>query len=154
MMRARSATRACLALALHVAGLVLSRDNHELGVEYHREAARLAAETGAKLIEGYALTALASTLARQNPAAGARALVDVMAHYLRVGNRNHLRSFGRSLIRPLIEIGLDEAAAVVDGATSDQPEWNEMITGHPATSTRPTHGSAPSTTPRSHEAQR
>ena len=60
------------------------------------------------------------------------AQIDVMDHYLRVGNRNHLRSFGRSLIRPLIEMGLDEAAAVLDGATNDQPEFNEMITTQPS----------------------
>jgi hypothetical protein len=48
-----------------------------------------------------------------------------------MGNRNHLRSFGRSLIRTLIELRLDEAAAVLDGATCDQPEFNEMITGDP-----------------------
>ena len=54
-----------------------------------------------------------------------------MAHYLRMGNRTHLGSFGRSLIRILIELGLDEAAAVLDGATTDQPEFHEMITGDP-----------------------
>jgi hypothetical protein len=48
-----------------------------------------------------------------------------------LGNRNHLRSFGRSLIRVLVELGADEAAAVLDGATSDQPEFTEMVTGDP-----------------------
>jgi predicted ATPase/DNA-binding SARP family transcriptional activator len=120
-----------LALALHAVGAIVVRDDDAVAAEYQREAARLAAETGAKLIEGFALSALAGTLARNDPAAGARAEVDVMAHYLRLGNRNHLRSFGRSLVRILIELGLDEAAAVLDGATSDQPEFTEMITGNP-----------------------
>lgn len=58
-----------------------------------------------------------------DPLRGARSQVEVMKHYLGIGNRAHLRSFARALLRPLVLLSLDEAAAVVDGATSDQPDF-------------------------------
>ena len=116
----------CLALAWHTAGVVLGRDDPVLGVEYQREAAQLAAATGAVLIEGFALAVLAGATADDDPLGGARAQLDVMRHYLRVGNRTHLRSFGRGLIRPLVSLCAYDAAAVVDGATWDQPDFGEL----------------------------
>ena len=124
----------CLALAWHTAGVVLGRDDPVLGVEYQREAARLAAATGAVLIEGFALSVLAAA-ADDDPLGGARAQLDVMRHYLRVGNRTHLRSFGRGLIGPLLRLCAYDAAAVVDGATSDQPDFGELAASR-ATNTR------------------
>jgi hypothetical protein len=40
-----------------------------------------------------------------------------MAHFLRVGNRAHVRGNGRALISPLVACGAHEPAATVDGAT-------------------------------------
>jgi hypothetical protein len=105
------------------------RDDHAVGEEFQREAARLAAVTGAKLIEGCALSALAGSLGRRDPAAGAPAEVDVMALYLRMGNR---RAVGRGNARRLPEVpGLEQhlrrhvnvvrrrlAAGAVSGAPS------------------------------------
>ena len=116
----------CLALAWHTAGVILGRDDPGLGLEYQRNAAELASTTGAVLIEGFALAVLAAATADHDPLAGARAQVDVMRHYLRVGNRAHLRSFGRGLLRPLVALQAYEAAAIVDGATRTQPELGEL----------------------------
>jgi hypothetical protein len=116
----------CLALAWHTAGVILGRNDAVLGLEYQRNAAELASATGAVLIEGFALAVLAAAAAEIDPLAGARAQVDVMRHYLRVGNRTHLRSFGRGLLRPLITLQAYEAAAIVDGATRAQPELGEL----------------------------
>jgi predicted ATPase/DNA-binding SARP family transcriptional activator len=123
-----------LALAYHTAGIVLGRADPILGTEYQREAARLAAATGATLIEGFALAVLAAQAADNDPIGGAQAHLDVMRHYLRVGNRTHLRSFGRGLIRPLVSLHAHQAVAVVDGATRDQPELGELAASR-ATST-------------------
>ena len=73
--------------------------------------------SGAVLIEGFALAGLAVLEAAVAPASGARAQVEVMAHYLALGNHAHLRGLGRAIIVPLVECGAFEAAAVVDGAT-------------------------------------
>ena len=116
----------CLALAWHTAGVILGRNDPVLGVEYQRTAAELAAATGAVLIEGFALAVLAAAAADNDPLTGARAQIDVMRHYLRVGNRTHLRSFGRGLLRPLVSLHAYEAAAIVDGATRAQPELGEL----------------------------
>ena len=116
----------CLALAWHTAGVILGRDDPVLGLEYQRNAAELASTTGAVLIEGFALAVLAAATADDDPLAGARAQIDVMRHYLRVGNRTHLRSFGRGLLRPLVTLQAYEAAAIVDGATRAQPELGEL----------------------------
>lgn len=50
-------------------------------------------------------------------ATSAAAQVEVMAHYLALGNHAHPRGLGRAIIVPLVECGAFEAAAVVDGAT-------------------------------------
>ena len=126
----------CLALAWHTAGVVLGRDDPVLGVEYQREAAQLAAATGAVLIEGFALAVLAAAAADDDPLGGARAQLDVMRHYLRVGNRTHLRSFGRGLIRPLVSLCAYDAAAVVDGATRDQPDLGELAASRATNTTQ------------------
>ena len=97
-----------------------------LGLEYQRNAAELASTTGAVLIEGFALAVLAAAIAADDPLARAQAQIDVMRHYLRVGNRTHLRSFGRNLLQPLVALQAYEAAAVVDGATRAQPEFGEL----------------------------
>ena len=59
-----------------------------------------------------------------------------MRHYLRVGNRTHLRSFGRGLIRPLVSLCAYDAAAVVDGATSDQPDFGELAASRATNTTQ------------------
>ena len=111
-----------LALALHTAGVIVGHTDRALNVDFQRRAARLAAATGAKLIEGFALIVLAAAESDIDPLRGARAQVDVMKHYLAVGNRAHLRSFARGLLQPLVLLARHEAAAIVDGATSSQPE--------------------------------
>ena len=126
----------CVATAWHTAGMVLGRDDPVLKAEYQREAAQLAAATGAVLIEGFALATLAGLTADDDPLAGAQAQLDVMRHYLRVGNRTHLRSFGRGLIHPLVSLCAYEAAAVVDGATSDQPDFGELAASRATTTTQ------------------
>ena len=78
------------------------------------------------MIEGFALAVLAAQAADDDPIGRARAHLDVMRHYLRVGNRTHLRGFGRGLIRPLVRLCAHDAAAVVDGATRDQPEPGQL----------------------------
>jgi len=55
--------------------------------------------------------------------------VDVMAHYLRVGNRAHLRSFGRGLIEPLVHCGAYEATAAVEGATRHATGFKRVAPG-------------------------
>jgi predicted ATPase/DNA-binding SARP family transcriptional activator len=110
-----------LALAFHTAGVILGRDQPVLAVQYQHRAAELAAATGAVLIQGFALTVLAAQ-ETGDPVQRGRAQLDVMHHYLRVGNRTHLRSFARGLLEPLITLSAHEAAAVLDGATQDQPE--------------------------------
>jgi predicted ATPase/DNA-binding SARP family transcriptional activator len=115
-----------LALALHTAGVILGDTDPQRSVNYQRQAVEVAASTGAVLIEGFALATLAGHASEDDPLGSARAHHDVVAHYLRVGNRTHLRGFARGLIRPFVSAGCHHAAAVVDGATSDQPELGEL----------------------------
>ncbi len=108
---------------LHTAGVIVGHTDRALGIEYQRRAVDLAAATGAKLVQGFALMVFAAVEGDIDPLRGARSQVEVMKHYLGIGNRAHLRSFARALLRPLVLLSLDEAAAVVDGATSDQPDF-------------------------------
>jgi len=117
-----------LALALHTAGVVFGREDVALGIELQRRAAQTASASGATLIEGFALGTLAATTADDDPVAGARASVDVMKHYLRVGNRTHFQMYARSMLRPLVKLELYEAVATVDGATEDEPELGALAT--------------------------
>jgi hypothetical protein len=105
------------ALALHTAAVVQGPADRPLAIARNQRAVDLARTSGAVLIEGMALAALAVLEADVAPASGARAQVEVMAHYLALGNQAHLRGFGRAIIVPLVECGALEAAAVVDGAT-------------------------------------
>jgi hypothetical protein len=115
-----------LALALHTAGVIVGDTDHQRSVDYQRQAVEVAASTGAVLIEGFALATLAGHASDDDPVHSARAHLDVVTHYLRVGNHTHLRGFARALIRPFVSAGCHHAAAVVDGATSDQPELGEL----------------------------
>ena len=115
-----------LALALHTAGVCVGRTDPARGLDYQREAAAVAAASGAVLIEGFVLGTLAAASADRDPIAGARAHLDVMRHYLRGGNHTHLGSYARGLIRPLVSLGAHEQAAVVDGFTRSQPELGEL----------------------------
>ena len=117
-----------LAGAYHTAGIILGRDQPVLRSDYQRRAAELAEASGAVLIHGFALASLAAQQT-DDPVGSARAQLDVLNHYLLVGNRAHLRAFSRNLLRSLITVGAHEAAAVVDGATSDQPELAELAAG-------------------------
>jgi hypothetical protein len=108
------------ALTLHTAAVVQGPVDRPLAIARNQRAVDLARTSGAVLIEGFALNALAVLEADVAPASGARAQVEVMAHYLAVGNHAHLRGLGRAIIVPLVECGAFEAAAVVDGATRDK----------------------------------
>ena len=144
----------CLAMAWHTAGVILGRDDPVLGLEYQRNAAQLASTTGAILVEGFALAVLAAATAADDPLGGARAQIDVMRHYLRVGNRTHLRSFGRNLLRPLVALQAYEAAAVVDGATRAQPEFGKLAADRAVDTPAPRPRSARPTPPPPNTAQR
>ncbi|MEP6661962.1 MAG: adenylate/guanylate cyclase domain-containing protein [Acidimicrobiales bacterium] len=105
------------ALALHVAAVIAGANDRATAIAYNQRAVEMAAASNAVLIEGFALVSLAALEAVSDPASGARRFVDVMAHYLRVGNHAHLRGFGRGLIDPLVQSGAYEPAATVAGAT-------------------------------------
>jgi hypothetical protein len=105
------------ALALHIAAVVTGPVDRPLAIARNQQAVDLARTSGAVLIEGFALNALAVLEAAVAPASGARAQVEVMAHYLALGNHAHLRGLGRAIIVPLVDCGAFEAAGVVDGAT-------------------------------------
>jgi len=105
------------ALALHIAAIIADADDRSLATARNQRAVELARACGAALIEGFALTPLAIEEAAVHPAAGAARFLEIMEHYLRVGNVAHLRGFGRGIILPLVGCGAYEAAAVVDGAT-------------------------------------
>jgi predicted ATPase/class 3 adenylate cyclase len=115
--RARDSSPTAHALALHVAAVIVAADDPATAIEYNQRAAELATASGAVLIQGFAFVALAALDAAADPAGGARRYVNVMDHYLRVGNHAHLRSFGRGLIGPLVACGAYEPAATIDGAT-------------------------------------
>ncbi len=105
------------ALALHTAAVILDTDDRALAIARNQRAVELARASGAVLIEGFALNALAILEAAVDPAAGAVRQVEVMARYLNVGNGAHLRGFGRGIIVALVDCGAYEPAAVLDGAT-------------------------------------
>ena len=75
-----------LAMAYQLAGIILGRDQPVLRSEYQRRAAELAEATGAVLIHGFALAGLAAQQT-DDPLRSARAQIDVLNHYLRLGNR-------------------------------------------------------------------
>jgi hypothetical protein len=118
-------------LVLVMAALVLHDDDRTAAIEWNEHAAELAAATGAVLIEGFALINRATFEAADDAATCARNYVAAMAHFLRVGNRAHVRVHGRGLIGPLVACGAYEAAAAVDGATRRQAvlTW-DSITAH------------------------
>jgi hypothetical protein len=105
------------ALALHTASAVQGPADRPLAIARNQQAVELARASGAVLIEGFALSALAILEAEVAPVSGAVAQVEVMAHYLALGNHAHLRGFGRAIIVPLVDCDAFEAAAVIDGAT-------------------------------------
>ena len=115
-----------LALALHTAGVCVSRTDPVRGLDYQREAAPVAAASGAVLVEGFILGSLAAASADHDPIAGVRAHLDVIRHYLRRGNHTHFGSYARAMIRPFVSLGAYEEAAVIDGFTRHQPELGEL----------------------------
>jgi predicted ATPase len=115
-----------LAIAYHTAGAVLARGDPVLAATYQRAAADFAASSHDVLVHGFALAGLAAAETRRDPLRGARATVDVMRHYGRVGNHTHLRSFARAIIEPLAALDSWDAVAIVDAATSDQPTFAEI----------------------------
>jgi hypothetical protein len=110
-----------MALAHHVQGVLLAQHDPATALTHQEHAAELAAASGAVLVHGLALAALA--VGHRDPRKRARAIVDVMAHFLRHGNRAHLRSFGRSLIGPFAELDDWTAIVIIDAATRDQPSF-------------------------------
>ena len=110
-----------LAAAHHVKGVMLAPDQPERALAHQTVAADLASRSGAVLVHGFALAALAALLTE--PTRRAQAITEVMAHYLRHGNRTHLRSFGRGIIVPLADCRDWEAVVVVDAATREQPAF-------------------------------
>jgi hypothetical protein len=115
--RASTSSPSTYALALVAAALVLRDDDRAAAIEWNEHAAELAAATGAVLIEGFALVTRATLEAGDDAATSARSYVAAMGHFLRVGNRAHVRVHGRGLIGPLVACGAYEAAATLDGAT-------------------------------------
>ncbi len=115
----RSSTRSpsTHALALHNAGLAVAATDPGAALEFQRQAAELTAATGDVLIHGFALVGIAALEAAADPTRGVKAFADVMAHYVRVGNRTHLREFARGAVVPLSQCEQWEPAATVEGAT-------------------------------------
>ena len=128
--RASSASPTTYALVLTAAALTVQDDDRAAAIEWNEQAAELAAATGAVLIEGFALVGRAMFEAADDAATNARSYVTAIAHFLRVGNRAHVRVHGRGLIGPLVACGAHEAAATVDGATRRQAvlAWDAMTT--------------------------
>ena len=118
--RASTSSPTTYALALCAAALIVRDDDRAAAIEWNEQAAELAAASGAVLIEGFALVGRATFEAAVDAANSARSYVAAMAHFLRVGNRAHVRAHGRGLIGPLVACGAHEAAATVDGATRRQ----------------------------------
>ncbi len=112
---AMSSSPSALATALHVAGVV-ARDP-SIALERQRAAVDLARATGNRLIEGFAQASLAAMEARGDPAGSVRHYSEVLANFLRVGNRTHVREFARGVLPPLAGCACWQAVAVVDGAT-------------------------------------
>jgi hypothetical protein len=128
--QASTSSPSTYAWALVVAAIVLRDDNRATAIAWNEHAAELAAATGAVLIEGFALAARATFEADVDAATAATSYVATMAHFLRVGNRAHVRVQGRGLIVPLVACGAHEAAATVDGATRRQAlvAWDAITT--------------------------
>ena len=105
------------ALALHVVGVMLASTDRRAAVDYQRAAVDLSGAIGSALVHGFALDALAVAEAEDDPAEGVRRYADMLTHYLRVGNRTHLREFARGSVIPLVDCQQWEAAATVEGAT-------------------------------------
>jgi predicted ATPase/DNA-binding SARP family transcriptional activator len=120
--RSRASSPSMHALALHTASVVAATRDTAREIVLNERALELARASGATLVEGFALSVLASLESQVHPAAGAARHVDVMERYLGVGNGTHLRGFGRTIIVPLVECRAHEAAAVVDGATRTASE--------------------------------
>jgi hypothetical protein len=114
---ADSASPSVHALALHTAGIHYASIDPDRALALQEAAAELAAATGAELVLGFALVALAASEAERDPAEGVRRFAHLMAHYLRVGNRTHLREFARGAVSPLARCEQWEAAATLEGAT-------------------------------------
>jgi hypothetical protein len=114
-----------LATAHHTYGTVIGPTDPVRALEHQRRAAQLAETTGAALVHGFALAALAAltSVTARDPGAHVRAIADVTAHYLHVDNHTHLRSFARGAIGPLAASGDDEGVLTLDAATSDQPAF-------------------------------
>ena len=93
---AMSSSPSDLATALHVAGVV-ARDP-SIALERQRAAVDLARATGNRLIEGFAQASLAAMEARGDPAGSVRHYSEVLANFLRVGNRTHVREFARDRV--------------------------------------------------------
>jgi predicted ATPase/DNA-binding SARP family transcriptional activator len=113
------------AAAHHTYGVMLGRSDVMRALHHQREAAQLAEMSGAALIHGFALAALASLAGAtgSDPGSHVRAIADVTAHYLRVGNHTHVRSFARGAIGPLAACGDEEGVVTLDAATRDQPAF-------------------------------
>jgi len=105
------------ATALHVVGVMLASTDRHAAVDYQRAAADLSGSIGSALVHGFALHALAVAGAEDDPREGVRRYADMLTHYLRLGNRTHLREFARGSVIPLVDCQQWEAAATVEGAT-------------------------------------
>ena len=114
---AASASPSTQALACHTAGMAYVSSHPTRAAALQESAADLATASGAELYVGFALVALAAIEAEHDPAEGVRRYAHLMAHYLRVGNRAHLREFARGAVSPLARCEQWEAAATVEGAT-------------------------------------
>jgi predicted ATPase len=118
--RASTSNPTTYALALVVAAQSVGGEDRAAAIDWNERAAELSAASGAVLVQGFALGQLANLEAAVDPANAARSYVDLMAHYLRGGNRAHLEGIGRGIIGPLVACAAHEAAATVDGATRSQ----------------------------------
>ena len=144
--RARTSSPTTYALALYTAAKTVRNDDRAAAIEWNKQAAELAAVSGAEFIQAGALVSLADLEAAVDPASGARNYVAAIAHYLRVGNRAHLVALGRGIIGPLVAFGAHEAAATVEGATRNTAVPPGM---HSRRWTKRSHRSAPSSDLRS-----
>ena len=129
--RAGTSSPSTYAWVLCAAALIVRDDDRAAAIEWNEQAAELAAASGAVLIEGFALIARATFEAAVDAPTAAKSYVTAMAHFLRVGNRAHVRVQGRGIIGPLVACGAHEAAANADGATRRQAvlSW-DAITPH------------------------
>jgi hypothetical protein len=126
---ADSASPSVHALALHTAGMIYKSIDPARALALQEEAVELGTATGAELVVGFALVAVASSEAEHDPAGGVRRYAHLMAHYLRVGNRTHLREFARGAVSPLARCEQWEAAATVEGATRSSELFRMTVAG-------------------------